>query len=299
MLVLMKEQLIEILPTLEADFPRSLSIYHMIRNTVRGKFAWPGIEFVVDAFPDFAVCICRPRNDRKDYVPLKNGYDVLIYSKDASVLRKMLYGCPDTLDWTNDILFEDITEPEHLVLLEDGQGFHGGRFDHLVVQEGFPPGKIAYALDLPNLDLEHSVPPGFCLGSLGVEHVTKIARERSYGNTENNEKSLRYMIEQGFPNAALFVQGTTEPLAYCLYRSEGILATGYVNPAYRQRGFYQLVLKALMRKLRDLGEISVWVMTMQFNVTSQKSLTAVGGKEFKGKIMHAITYTSANNLTSS
>ncbi|XP_055349916.1 uncharacterized protein LOC129596613 [Paramacrobiotus metropolitanus] len=295
MLILTKGQLTDILPTLEGDFPRSLSIYHMVRNTVRGKFAWPGMEFVVDAFPDFSVCICRPRDDRKDYVPLINIYDVLIYSKDANVLRKILFECPNTLDWTNEILFEDIMEPEYLVLLEDGQGFRGGSFDHLVVRDGFPPGKVAYSFDLPNLNLECSVPPGFRLGSLGVEHVAQIARERSLGNPENTEKHLRYLIEHGFLTAALFVDGQNEPIAHCVYRPEGALGAGYVDPAYRKRGFYQLVLKALLRTLRDMGEINVWVNTMRFNTTSQQSMAAVGGKEFKGHPMHVIIYTPANS----
>ncbi|XP_055332540.1 uncharacterized protein LOC129584404 [Paramacrobiotus metropolitanus] len=296
MKVLTQDQLIQFLPELEEDFPRGLLVYHVMRNVIRQRFAWPGIEFAVDDFPNPSVCIVRPRKDDKSFVPLTNGYQVFVYSKDANVFRKMLFEEPDTLDWTQIIMFADITEPEHLVLLEDGQGFRGGSFDHLVTMEGFLPGEYCYHFDLPNLDLEFKVPDGFRLGTLQPEHVDQVGRERNYGHLANTTAYFRYMIENDFPSVALFPDASNTPIAYLIYKTEGVLGGAFVHPDYRKRGLFRVVLRALLKKLRDIGEIHVWTECMKFNLASQAGLKAVGGEEYPGFTEHCINYYPADKL---
>ncbi|XP_055349928.1 uncharacterized protein LOC129596622 [Paramacrobiotus metropolitanus] len=295
MKVLTHEQLAEFLPVLEKDFPRSLPVYHVMRNVVRQRFAWPGIEFIVDDFPNPSVCIARPRKDDKSFVPLMNGYQVFVYSKDTNVFRKMLFEEPDTLDWTQNIMFADLSEPEHLVLLEGGKGFRGGTFDHLITMEGFPTGEYCYYFDLPNLDLQYEVPEGLRLGTLNPEHAVQVARERNYGHTANNIAFFRYMMENEYPSAALFPVGSDSPIAYAIYKTEGVVGAAFIHPDYRKRGLYQVVLRALLKKLRDIGEIHVWVETMKFNLASQAGIKAVGAKEYEGHTVHWINYWPAGH----
>ena len=52
-----------------------LQIYYLARNTVIQKYAWPGLEFYVDKFPDVGACVCRtaPSSQKvRDGIPLSS-----------------------------------------------------------------------------------------------------------------------------------------------------------------------------------------------------------------------------------
>ncbi|XP_055349970.1 uncharacterized protein LOC129596659 [Paramacrobiotus metropolitanus] len=281
MKVLTTEEMLAFLPQLESDFPRSLPMYHLMRNVLRQRFAWPGTEFLVDTYPHPSVCICRPRKSDPAYVPIMNGYQVFVYSKDAEVFRRMLFDEPDTLDWTQNVVFADLPEEEQAVILGVGQGFRGGTFQHLPSTEGFPAGQCYYRLDWSTLNLKFEIPDGFLLGTLQPEHADQVARERNYGHMTNNAIYFRYMLEKEFPTAAVFPAGSDTPIAYCLYKSEGVIAAAYTHPDYRRRGFFQLVLRALLQKLKDMGEVNVWLDTRKFNPASQAAFRAVGAEEYE------------------
>ncbi|XP_055347475.1 uncharacterized protein LOC129594717 [Paramacrobiotus metropolitanus] len=290
MFILDKQQLRQFLPQLERDLPRSLPVFHLVRNVVRERFAWPGLEFVVDDFPNVSVCICRPEPSGENYVPIMNGYVVFVYSTNTSILKQMLYE-QRVVDWTKPIMFADITEPEHLVLLEDGKHLPDGRFDQLVYRKGQPEGAIAYHFDLPNLDLSYEVPKGYRMGTLQPHHAAIISRDRKYGHEANNTIYFRYLIENGFPTAALFPDDEPDnPVAYVLYKGEGVIGAAFVKPQLRNAGIVRAVGHAVMQKLRDMGEDWLWGDVMKFNLASQQAVEAGGGKRIPGMDIHWIGY---------
>ncbi|XP_055349938.1 uncharacterized protein LOC129596629 isoform X2 [Paramacrobiotus metropolitanus] len=257
-----------------------------MRNVLRQRFAWPGVEFLVDTFPSPSVCICRPRKNDPEYIPIMNGYQVFVYSKDADVFRRMLFDEPDTLDWTQNIVFADLPVAEQSILLGSGRGFHGGTFQQMSSTEGFSAGQCNhFRLHWPNLNLTFEAPDGFRLDTLQPEHADRIARERNYGHLANNAIYFRYMLEKGFPSAALFPAGSDTPVAYCLYKSEGVIGAAYTNPEYRRRGFFRLVLRALLQKLKEMGEVNVWLDTHKFNPATQAAFKAVGAEEYEGHMV--------------
>ncbi|XP_055342627.1 uncharacterized protein LOC129591119 [Paramacrobiotus metropolitanus] len=290
MLVLKDEQLKQLLPLLEADLPRSLPVFHLLRNNLRGRFAWPGLEFVVDDFPNVSVCICRPEHEGGKYVPIVNGYSVFIYSRNPEALKKMLFE-QRAVDWSKPIIFLHAPEPEHLLLLEEGKNFPEGRFDQVHFRRDFPEGAFAYLFDLPNLDLTYTLPDGYHMGPLQPHHAAMIGRDRKYGHEENNTIYFRRLISSGFPTAAVYSDTEPDvPVAYIVLKAEGAIGAAFVKKELRSMGLARAVAFELFRQLRELGETWVWGDVMKFNIASQRTVEAGGGKKIEGMDIHWIGY---------
>ncbi|XP_055332545.1 glycine N-acyltransferase-like [Paramacrobiotus metropolitanus] len=284
-----KSELATILPRLESNFPRSLPVYHMVQHAFTETYAWPGMEIVVDQYPDFAVCIVRPQKNDKNFVPMMNGYQVFLYSENDEILRRMLFH-EDVIDWTQfNIMFADITEPEHLQIFNEGRRIIGGTFEDYDDTEGYPTGERCYYFDLDKMHLDYAVPDGFREGILLPDHAEQMSIERNYGVRNNNEQFFNHMLSHNFPSFALFPHDSNLPAAYCLYKCEGTLGAAYVHHEYRGRGLYKVILRGILRELRDLGEKHVWAETPTSNLVSQKGLKGVGGNEFsENYIVHWI-----------
>ncbi|XP_055348690.1 uncharacterized protein LOC129595646 isoform X2 [Paramacrobiotus metropolitanus] len=265
MIVLDEIQLPELVKAVQDDFPRSLMIFHLARNVIRNRYSWPGLEFVVDSFPDISVCVCRPAINGQNYIPILNGYSVFTYSKNAEMFRKMIFQ-ETVVDWTQEIMF---------------------------IVDGFPPGALYYNLDHLNT-FSYTLPVGFQLGTLTEQHLEQLTSERNYGNTENTRKFFRQLLKHNHPSVALFNENNI-PISYVLYKTEGCIGGAYTNPEYRGQGFFKIVTFELLKKLKEDGEVFIFGDTWISNIPSQNAQIAVGGKKYEDYVAYWISYTPSTN----
>lgn len=67
-----------------------LQIYHLARNRANRRFKWPGMQFVVDSFPNVSVCLCLPARNTDHYKEVKQACLLLQLSKPFS--RSQFFG---------------------------------------------------------------------------------------------------------------------------------------------------------------------------------------------------------------
>ncbi|XP_055348689.1 uncharacterized protein LOC129595646 isoform X1 [Paramacrobiotus metropolitanus] len=292
MIVLDEIQLPELVKAVQDDFPRSLMIFHLARNVIRNRYSWPGLEFVVDSFPDISVCVCRPAINGQNYIPILNGYSVFTYSKNAEMFRKMIFQ-ETVVDWTQEIMFIGISELESKILLEYGNKACIGKFKYYGLVDGFPPGALYYNLDHLNT-FSYTLPVGFQLGTLTEQHLEQLTSERNYGNTENTRKFFRQLLKHNHPSVALFNENNI-PISYVLYKTEGCIGGAYTNPEYRGQGFFKIVTFELLKKLKEDGEVFIFGDTWISNIPSQNAQIAVGGKKYEDYVAYWISYTPSTN----
>ncbi|KAM3863032.1 glycine N-acyltransferase-like protein 3 [Diretmus argenteus] len=87
---------------LQKNMPKSLKVYGYLHAMNRNK---PNtLEVIVDTWPDFKVIICRP--DAKNKHALDFLKEVLYYSKDEQILRRMLTE-ENAIDWSTSFTMAD------------------------------------------------------------------------------------------------------------------------------------------------------------------------------------------------
>ncbi|GAU98730.1 hypothetical protein RvY_09839 [Ramazzottius varieornatus] len=274
MIVLEDDQLPELASELANDFPSSLYVHSLVIKKARGKLSWPGISFVVDRLPNSTVCVARtdPAAAEKGYPPFINGYAVFIYSRDNEKLRALLDE-PALIDWSQRVGFICIRKPDVSKVVYDKIGAMGGTKANSEA-DFYVDRAMLVGFDLTKLHLKYELPEGLRLGKLSVEHAQQLCEEKRYGYLPNNHLYFRYEIEH-FPHRAIF-DADGKPVAYILYRPDGCLGAGYVNPEHRGKGLFKIVCYEVLKELRDMGETHGFSDITTGNVASLKAHLAIG-----------------------
>ncbi|XP_055354099.1 uncharacterized protein LOC129599800 [Paramacrobiotus metropolitanus] len=258
-----KEKLAKILPWLEKDFPNSLPVYHMARNIVEDRFAYPEMKFIVDKLPVPSVCLCKPMRSKttRSYDPIFNDHLlVYVHAHSVKAFQKMLRCQPELFFWGKDTTF--IVSPK----------------------EGFPSGQRVFTFNLDKCKVSRCpLPSDLRLGILSPEHAEQIVQECRYANTTWT-KLFRYMLSHGFPSVALYDDNVARdtPIAYCMYLMHGCVGAVYVQPAYCHRDLFGVVIGELLIQLQTRKVPSVWMQTMNLPLDPQlEILRGLGGVQYK------------------
>ncbi|OQV13504.1 hypothetical protein BV898_12251 [Hypsibius exemplaris] len=267
--------------SLEEHFPASLNVYHLARNGARqSRLAWPGLEFFVDAFPNFQACICRMPNNKEaremNLPPFLFANAVLPFSKDARKLEELL-ATDGIVDWSGKVGFCMVSNPDDLDVVRKVTAQHGGSLSKAPNSTG--SGVIVH-FDLTKIALSYSLPGEFYLDSLKTEHADQIARDRNFNN--DGLECLRYILQVGYPSMAIFTKADGKPIAYICLRPEMKLGIGFVAEQYRARGFFKIVSYELLKKLRESGEREAYTDMSPQTKGSLHAMLGIGGTLYQG-----------------
>ncbi|XP_055354105.1 uncharacterized protein LOC129599805 [Paramacrobiotus metropolitanus] len=228
---LTKENLARVLPWLEKDFPNSLPVYHMARNIVENRFAYPEMKFIVDKLPVPSVCLCKPMRSKTTSRSIFNDHLlVYVHAHSVKAFQKMLRCQPDLFHWSKDMTFIDI----HPAMAQVFMSMEGGGFSPVTPEEGCPSGERVFSFDLTGGKISRLPMPSdldLRLGTLSATHVGQIAKECRF-TAPSWKKLFRFMLSHGFPSVALYDDNVAldTPIAYCMYMMQG-LRRGRLCPA--------------------------------------------------------------------
>ncbi|GAU96511.1 hypothetical protein RvY_07945 [Ramazzottius varieornatus] len=269
MIVLSGDQMDALMTDLRLYVPKSLQVLAMLNNQRNEHRKLPGTEFVVDAYPDYSVCMSRPISTSPIF-PWGAFQGVVIFCKNAEKLRAVL-DQEDFLDWSLKIKFFAVSKLDVFpVVVEKCRR-------KLDAQTIARPDSIAHVFLLHPSYLEKTeLPRGYRLGVLSPHHAEQVNEEWKYGN-ERTLEYVRYLISNGFPTSAVFTD-EDELVAYILHHADGCMFNGFVRSNHRRKGLYQVVNHDLTEKVVALGQPAAWVYVMDSNQPSQNSYRKLGAK---------------------
>ncbi|OQV21641.1 hypothetical protein BV898_04540 [Hypsibius exemplaris] len=281
MIELRDDQLPELVAWLEKGFPASLNIYFLARNKMRKNSDWPRLTFAVDEFPNISACVCRASPDSKGLPTFSNGYyAVFIHADDAGKLKHLL-DQPGIIDWTQRIGFHSIQRPDNFRVLEEKCLSLGVQVMCNSVADYYVPHARFAGFNIKDVHCEYVLPEGYRLGPLGVENAQQIAEEKHYGDPAVNLAFFQHLIRSGFASAAIFNE-ENRPIAYIVQRPEGVMGAGFVNPNYRGKGYFKVVLYELLKEMGRRGETLGYADVTTGNKPSETAMTSIGGVFYDG-----------------
>ncbi|XP_055344720.1 uncharacterized protein LOC129592657 [Paramacrobiotus metropolitanus] len=117
-------ELPKLLPWLKSKFPKSLPVYHLIKNALREDWAWPGLEVIVDSYPHPSICICRSTEINGKLV---SGQYVFIYAKTHQFFLNFVRNhFQEIANWKATATFIDVDTEVAQILLNHNQQFTQG-----------------------------------------------------------------------------------------------------------------------------------------------------------------------------
>ncbi|XP_055354133.1 uncharacterized protein LOC129599828 [Paramacrobiotus metropolitanus] len=291
-----KEKLVNILPWLEEELPNSLPMYHMACNIVENRFDYPEMKFIVDKLPKPSVCVCKPMRSKttRGYHPIFNDHLlVYVHAHSVKAFRAMLRCNPELFNWGKDITFIDI----HPALAQVFLSMEGrGGFSRVTPEEGCPSGQRVFNFGLESCNLSPlPIPSDLRLGILSPDHVEQIVQECRYTHP-SWKKVFRHMLSHGFPSIALYDDNVAQDsrIAYCMYMMHVGIGAVYVQPAYRHRDLFGVVISELLVQLQthNVPYASVWMQTVNLPLEPQlEVLRGLGGVECsRHNVMCSVTY---------
>ncbi|OQV25981.1 hypothetical protein BV898_00117 [Hypsibius exemplaris] len=269
-IVLDQTQLSVVLADLSSYRPRSMMMEQMISNTLSERCAWPGIEYVVDNFPGWSVCICRPDGSPAS-VSRCTDYTVSVFSKTPEALERFL-DAPGVVRWDRPVDFFAMQKTdEYDVIRRKCLAINP------VLQYDKPANSDVYILELDKISTI-PLPAGLRLGELGPQHEQYVRTKWPWGFKTGVKQFLEYVLEpsNGFPNSAIFDRD--RPVAHILYTADGSIGLGLVDPDYRGKGLYQIVLYDITKKILNvIRQRVVYGYVFAGNVASARCFERMGG----------------------
>ncbi|XP_077982537.1 uncharacterized protein LOC144437468 [Glandiceps talaboti] len=236
----------------------SLLVYNLVRH-IRDK-KWDRTRVFVD---DRNITNCRTVMCHGPLLGAEcddSGW--YIYSEDEDKVKSMLNTvrlserCLDGLSCSGRIIFPCLND-KFLKTVTQYMNNHGFQIDKT----------LAFQLYVRNLDKAivetmqkaHTLPEGFAMGSLRVEHAKLVTSSFSL-TSAIDVPMVRKMINE-FPSVAIYDNNRDEPVSWSLLIQHGEPSLGYTQPAYRNRKFAQIRHAEMMSRLLDYGYKAVFLAT--------------------------------------
>uniref|UniRef100_A0A670JBD1 Glycine N-acyltransferase-like protein n=1 Tax=Podarcis muralis TaxID=64176 RepID=A0A670JBD1_PODMU len=246
MLVLVnKDELRVLKKELRSCFPESLKVHGAVLNVCQGNAFHQ--EILVDSWPSFQVVIARLQREK---VPSEMNYftqSCAVFYKDLNAYEKLVKDS-DAIDWKQEFLLQGKT-PQHPKFCACA--------------------KCVYFSKL----FQHWSGSELKLSSLNTAHAALLNETWSVGG---NEQSLCYLTRliDCFSSSCLLDAGGC-PISWVLLDQFGCLTHAYTMPAHRGKGYIQLVIAALGRKLQSLN-YPVYGDVLENNTSMQRALQCLG-----------------------
>ncbi|XP_055344727.1 uncharacterized protein LOC129592664 [Paramacrobiotus metropolitanus] len=283
---LAKHELPQLVLWLKSKFPKSLPVYHLIKNALREDWAWPGMDVMVDTFPRPAICICRtsPFKGKLVNVPMLNGHYIFVYANNQPSFLNLLRKNFDKLaNWSETATFIDVDEDLGQILLD-----HNQQFARVTFGDNFGTGGNCFYFDLALWTDRRDtfpIPNHFRVGHLSVEHLDQIVANCAAGDAKAKKAFFTQLLTKGFPTAAIFDTNhaqSSAPVVYCMYMPQGSISAVYLHPDYREQGLFKMVTAELINTLYNIGEVSVWMESVNVNFPTQlEDLHSLGGRDYE------------------
>ena len=95
---------------------------------------------------------------------------------------------------------------------------------------------------------------GFVMKKLEERHAQLVAQSWHYSEDTLAKEGMFQQMIKNYHSAGIFVDGgPEEPIAWCMQYPYGPLAHLYVTEEYRKRGFASLLMKHVLKCVRDDG----------------------------------------------
>ncbi|XP_033015570.1 glycine N-acyltransferase-like protein 3 isoform X1 [Lacerta agilis] len=261
MLVLVNKNELQVLKKeLRSCFPESLKVHGAVLNVCRGNAFHQ--EILVDSWPSFRVVIARLQREK---VPSEMNYftqSCAVFYKDLDAYEKLVEDS-DAIDWKQEFLLQGLQDGVYQTSQNLAAAKH---FSAKLVTR-----TQVFVVQKP-LNLSSSTPTSgseLKLSSLNTTHAPLLNETWSVGG---NELSLCYLTQliDCFPSSCLLDAGGC-PISWVLLDQFGCLTHAYTMPAHRGKGYIQLVIAALGRKLQSLN-YPVYGDVLENNTSMQRAL---------------------------
>ena len=114
------------------------------------------------------------------------------------------------------------------------------------------------------------------MGELTEAHAEQVNAEWKHGDKRSLE-FFRYILRNRFPTSGAFT-ADGRLMAYILYKLDGSIFNGFVQPEFRNKGLYQVVNYDLVSKVVAMGQATAWCYVMPTNTPSLKAYAKMGAK---------------------
>ncbi|XP_055331118.1 uncharacterized protein LOC129583368 [Paramacrobiotus metropolitanus] len=273
MLIIKEDQLEEFCGELQHLLPQSFPILKLAQNHLKkNSFAWPGLEFVVDRFPNFTACLVRPRPGDPTYVPRRCHY---LYSAIATDVEnfKMLLDQPDLVNWKTAVYFQAIPE-DLLGAVEEVCSKHGstiGPKQHLHFSATGWTVKPAEIASMPQPPIE-----GFTFRRPDRDDMPVLSKLWRYGGgTDETLQYLYHLHDHHFPMMGIYKE--QQLVGFGIITAEMAMSAGYVQPEIRGRGLAGGIIGYSAKDMQEIGETDSFMFISEDNVASKKVFTKGAG----------------------
>ncbi|KAM7164657.1 glycine N-acyltransferase-like protein 3 isoform 2-T2 [Macrochelys suwanniensis] len=221
--------------TLRRRLPETLPVLGAVMTINRGN---PAVyEVLVDSWPEFkAVLTCPHRevaSDDSDF------YTYAAYYRDLGTYRALL---DSAINWSQAFLIYGVQD-----------GVYGASRDIAeakgVQLEAFQ--SIIYLHPDPSSMPEIRLDPAMRLSSLDISHVDLLNETWAFGGNDRSRRYLTSLIRY-FPSICL-LDAASRPVSWALSDPLAAMSHGYTLPQHRGRGYLQVVMNVMAKRLHALG----------------------------------------------
>ncbi|XP_071091163.1 glycine N-acyltransferase-like isoform X2 [Haliotis cracherodii] len=240
--VLLKEEVIALKDELEKGLPGTAKIFYILRNFLCGLL--DGFEVIVDKWPEWTCIILRATDTDRAPAYFKHYY--ICHARSVSALKFFMQR-PGVIDWTSEATFTGV--PTDLVpFLKDYCRKQNGQLKN--VQSRF-----MYAWTKAEPPQEPDVPEGLQLTTLQDHHVHILRQDWKDLKSDSGLDTYFKSVVHNFDNSAL-TDKNGKLLAYICMQFNGSMAMLSGNTENQGKGYGQIVLSDLTRKLLEKKEIA-------------------------------------------
>uniref|UniRef100_A0ABM5F7U1 Glycine N-acyltransferase-like protein n=2 Tax=Pogona vitticeps TaxID=103695 RepID=A0ABM5F7U1_9SAUR len=288
MLVLRSQDELQVLKNeLRSCFPESLKVYGAVLNVSRGNVF--NQEVLVDSWPNFQVVIARPQREK---IPHDTNYfaqSCAAFYKGLSAYEKLVKET-DVIDWKQEFLLHGLQSGVYQASrnLAATKDFSVKLVTHTQVFVLQDPLNLSATVAMSGSKLK--------LSCLETCHAALLNETWSVGGKEQSLQYLTQLIHH-FPSSCLLdAEGC--PISWVLLDQFGSLTHAYTMPAHRGKGYIQVVMAELAKKLQAM-DYPVYGDVLENNTAMQRALQCLGGNFTSCFLFYALHTPHASTATGS
>ncbi|EDW64938.1 uncharacterized protein [Drosophila virilis] len=219
------------------EWPKYCQEFAILKNLIAFDKVEPGMKHVR------AYSLQDPQAQRLGLFLIVDRYQLFVGCQGESL--DLLAQALHLLDWSSGMLCTSVPDRYIETVLQVMQ-------EKQLVIEFHHLSDIYHIPAKQALQFHVDCPKGFQLKSLSEQDAHLLDQEWAY----SHEGSLFFIQRQIrlCPSMGLYDEDTQQLVAWCIRTQDGLLATLHVQNAYKRRGFGSLIVRALARRIADLGD---------------------------------------------
>uniref|UniRef100_A0A8C3S6Q2 Glycine N-acyltransferase-like protein n=1 Tax=Chelydra serpentina TaxID=8475 RepID=A0A8C3S6Q2_CHESE len=195
-----------------------------------------GYEVLVDSWPEFKAVLTRPHREVASHDSDFYTNTYAAYYRDLGAYRALL---GSAVNWSQAFWIHGNMAPTELGRAPRRLSIHVLS----VPNPRIPP----YSTSPKALRLD----PAVRLSSLDISHIDLVNETWAFGGNDRSRRYLTSLIRY-FPSICL-LDATSRPVSWTLSDPFGAMRQGYTLPQHRGRGYIQVLLNVMAKRLHTLG----------------------------------------------